>query len=200
VVRHRRGATTPTATASPPLGFFHDRWGKKAMAMTSAGQPIRYATVGGRTTAWVPNRSAMTGASSGRRAKAHRRLMTPGMRRSAEHEGPYRVFLSHNRADCKLPEHQGHAQTPGDLFGRSWPITRPTPRPAPEVDREGDPTSDLFLLLWTRNSRLSGWVSQEIGMALATVGRSFPSWSSHGCGSGESTNGRAGDSVRQEQA
>jgi formamidopyrimidine-DNA glycosylase len=38
----------------PRRWLFHDRWGKKAMAMTSRGQPIRYATVGGRTTAWVP--------------------------------------------------------------------------------------------------------------------------------------------------
>ena len=38
----------------PRHWLFHDRWGKKAMAMTSRGQPIRYATVGGRTTAWVP--------------------------------------------------------------------------------------------------------------------------------------------------
>jgi formamidopyrimidine-DNA glycosylase len=38
-----------------PRGWlFHDRWGKKALAMTSRGQRILYATVGGRTTAWVP--------------------------------------------------------------------------------------------------------------------------------------------------
>jgi formamidopyrimidine-DNA glycosylase len=38
----------------PRRWLFHDRWGKKALAMTSRGERIRYATVGGRTTAWVP--------------------------------------------------------------------------------------------------------------------------------------------------
>jgi len=32
----------------------HDRWGKSALAMTSRVERIRYATIGGRTTAWVP--------------------------------------------------------------------------------------------------------------------------------------------------
>jgi formamidopyrimidine-DNA glycosylase len=39
----------------PRRWLFHDRWGKKALAMTSRGERIRYATVGGRTTAWVPS-------------------------------------------------------------------------------------------------------------------------------------------------
>ena len=38
----------------PRRWLFHDRWGKRDMAMTSRGDRIRYATVGGRTTAWVP--------------------------------------------------------------------------------------------------------------------------------------------------
>ena len=38
----------------PRRWLFHDRWGKRELAMTSRGQRIRYATVGGRTTAWVP--------------------------------------------------------------------------------------------------------------------------------------------------
>ena len=38
----------------PRRWLFHDRWGKKSMAMTSRGERILYATVGGRTTAWVP--------------------------------------------------------------------------------------------------------------------------------------------------
>jgi formamidopyrimidine-DNA glycosylase len=39
----------------PRSWLFHDRWGRnRALATTSRGQPIRYATVGGRTTAWVP--------------------------------------------------------------------------------------------------------------------------------------------------
>jgi formamidopyrimidine-DNA glycosylase len=38
----------------PRRWLFHDRWGKKALAMTSRGERIQYATLGGRTTAWVP--------------------------------------------------------------------------------------------------------------------------------------------------
>src|SRR5712691_10592981 len=38
----------------PRRWLFHDRWGKKALAMTSRGERILYTTVGGRTTAWVP--------------------------------------------------------------------------------------------------------------------------------------------------
>jgi len=38
----------------PRRWLFHDRWGKSALAMTSRGQRIRYDTIGGRTTAWVP--------------------------------------------------------------------------------------------------------------------------------------------------
>ena len=38
----------------PRRWLFHDRWGKRELAMTSRGERIRYATIGGRTTAWVP--------------------------------------------------------------------------------------------------------------------------------------------------
>ena len=38
----------------PRRWLFHDRWGKSALAMTSRGERIRYDTIGGRTTAWVP--------------------------------------------------------------------------------------------------------------------------------------------------
>jgi formamidopyrimidine-DNA glycosylase len=38
----------------PRHWLFHDRWGKRELAMTSRGERIRYDTVGGRTTAWVP--------------------------------------------------------------------------------------------------------------------------------------------------
>jgi formamidopyrimidine-DNA glycosylase len=38
----------------PRAWLFHDRWGRQAGAVTGRGQSIRYATVGGRTTAWVP--------------------------------------------------------------------------------------------------------------------------------------------------
>jgi formamidopyrimidine-DNA glycosylase len=38
----------------PRSWLFHDRWGRQAGAVTGRGQSIRYATVGGRTTAWVP--------------------------------------------------------------------------------------------------------------------------------------------------
>jgi len=40
----------------PRAWLFHDRWGKKAEARTRAGERIEFLTVGGRTTAWVPER------------------------------------------------------------------------------------------------------------------------------------------------
>jgi len=94
--------------------------------------------------------------------------MTPGMRRSAEHEGPYRVFLSHNRADCKLAKNiKGMLKRPGIVRPFVAHYTTKLPGQLPKSIVKEIRTSDLFLLLWTRNSRLSGWVSQEIGMALA---------------------------------
>src|SRR5262245_6185740 len=38
----------------PRSWLFHYRWGKRAGAMTGRGESIRYTTLGGRTTAWVP--------------------------------------------------------------------------------------------------------------------------------------------------
>jgi formamidopyrimidine-DNA glycosylase len=38
----------------PRTWLFHDRWGRSAGAVTARGEPIRYDTIGGRTTAWVP--------------------------------------------------------------------------------------------------------------------------------------------------
>jgi formamidopyrimidine-DNA glycosylase len=38
----------------PPTWLFHHRWGKRAFATTARGERIRYDTIGGRTTAWVP--------------------------------------------------------------------------------------------------------------------------------------------------
>ena len=40
-----------------PRGWlFHRRWGRNPRAMTMTGERIRHMTVGGRTTAWVPDR------------------------------------------------------------------------------------------------------------------------------------------------
>lgn len=38
----------------PPSWLFHHRWRKKKGARTSRGHRLRFSTVGGRTTAWVP--------------------------------------------------------------------------------------------------------------------------------------------------
>jgi formamidopyrimidine-DNA glycosylase len=38
----------------PRSWLFHYRWGKRAGAVTGRGESIRYTTLGGRTTAWVP--------------------------------------------------------------------------------------------------------------------------------------------------
>jgi formamidopyrimidine-DNA glycosylase len=40
----------------PRSWLFHHRWGKDEAARTAAGEAIVYATVGGRTTAWAPQR------------------------------------------------------------------------------------------------------------------------------------------------
>ena len=40
----------------PRTWLFHHRWGKNAEARTSGGERITHATIGGRTTAWVPKR------------------------------------------------------------------------------------------------------------------------------------------------
>ena len=38
----------------PRSWLFHHRWGRNAAARTAAGEKITHATIGGRTTAWVP--------------------------------------------------------------------------------------------------------------------------------------------------
>jgi formamidopyrimidine-DNA glycosylase len=40
----------------PRSWLFHHRWGRNAAARTAAGEKISHATIGGRTTAWVPSR------------------------------------------------------------------------------------------------------------------------------------------------
>jgi formamidopyrimidine-DNA glycosylase len=40
----------------PKSWLFHERWGRNAQARTSRGERIVHATIGGRTTAWVPKR------------------------------------------------------------------------------------------------------------------------------------------------
>lgn len=42
------------STRYPRTWLFHDRWGRAADAMTSRGERIKYLTIAGRTTAWVP--------------------------------------------------------------------------------------------------------------------------------------------------
>ena len=39
----------------PRTWLFHRRWGRRRGAKTTQGEPIEHITVGGRTTAWVPN-------------------------------------------------------------------------------------------------------------------------------------------------
>jgi len=53
VVR-RAVAVEADSTRFPRNWLFHVRWGKQH-ARTRKGEPIRYDTVGGRTTAWVPS-------------------------------------------------------------------------------------------------------------------------------------------------
>ncbi|MYH32133.1 MAG: hypothetical protein F4018_06465 [Acidobacteria bacterium] len=43
-------------TLYPRTWLFHRRWGKQGDARTTRGEPIEHVTIGGRTTAWVPDR------------------------------------------------------------------------------------------------------------------------------------------------
>ena len=47
-------AVDADASRFPKRWLFHHRWGKRADARTAAGDPVTFATIGGRTTAWVP--------------------------------------------------------------------------------------------------------------------------------------------------
>lgn len=40
----------------PRTWLFHHRWGKKKTAVTARGEGVQFDTLGGRTTAWVPDR------------------------------------------------------------------------------------------------------------------------------------------------
>lgn len=42
--------------AFPATWLFHYRWGRTKNAQNHHGEPIQHATIGGRTTAWVPSR------------------------------------------------------------------------------------------------------------------------------------------------
>ena len=60
-LRTTNGTVVPTAVRAlsdiyryPRAWLFHDRWGRSAGAVTARGERIRYDTIGGRTTAWVP--------------------------------------------------------------------------------------------------------------------------------------------------
>jgi formamidopyrimidine-DNA glycosylase len=52
----RAVAVGAEADRFPRSWLFHHRWGRDADAHTAAGQRIVHATIGGRTTAWVPAR------------------------------------------------------------------------------------------------------------------------------------------------
>ena len=45
-------------TRVPKTWLFHHRWGKTDGATTGKGEAIAFDTIGGRTTAWVPDRQS----------------------------------------------------------------------------------------------------------------------------------------------
>jgi formamidopyrimidine-DNA glycosylase len=55
VIRHAV-AVEADSDRFPRTWLFHDRWGRDPEARTGRGEPIVYATIGGRTTAWAPRR------------------------------------------------------------------------------------------------------------------------------------------------
>jgi formamidopyrimidine-DNA glycosylase len=54
-ILHRAIEAEADAARFPDTWLFHHRWGKKAET-TARGENIRFDTIGGRTTAWVPER------------------------------------------------------------------------------------------------------------------------------------------------
>lgn len=53
----RRAVSVDADSDRFPKGWlFHHRWGRDAAARTVTGEKIAHATIGGRTTAWVPSR------------------------------------------------------------------------------------------------------------------------------------------------
>jgi formamidopyrimidine-DNA glycosylase len=53
----RRAVAVEADSDRFPRGWlFHHRWGKDPHARTARGERIVHATIGGRTTAWVPSR------------------------------------------------------------------------------------------------------------------------------------------------
>jgi formamidopyrimidine-DNA glycosylase len=55
-VLRRAVAVSADSDRFPRTWLFHTRWGRTAGALTARGEAIVHATVGGRTTAWVPKR------------------------------------------------------------------------------------------------------------------------------------------------
>ena len=55
IVRHAAEANAD-AFRYPRTWLFHRRWGKQGDARTTRGERIEHITIGGRTTAWVPDR------------------------------------------------------------------------------------------------------------------------------------------------
>jgi formamidopyrimidine-DNA glycosylase len=55
-VLRRAVAVRADSDRFPRTWLFHTRWGRRADATTARGEAIVHATVGGRTTAWVPTR------------------------------------------------------------------------------------------------------------------------------------------------
>ena len=55
IVRHAV-AVDADSDRFPKAWLFHHRWGKDSEARTARGERITHATIGGRTTAWVPSR------------------------------------------------------------------------------------------------------------------------------------------------
>jgi formamidopyrimidine-DNA glycosylase len=56
-ILHKAIAVSADSSRFPRTWLFHHRWGKKAET-DAQGNPIRFDTIGGRTTAWVPSRQS----------------------------------------------------------------------------------------------------------------------------------------------
>jgi len=78
----------------------------------------------------------------------------------------YKVFVSYSTNDFPIVDHvQSLLASPEvDVFVADYSVS--PSEPLGETILQALRSCDLFILLWSRNSKASEWVSQEIGVAI----------------------------------
>jgi hypothetical protein len=78
---------------------------------------------------------------------------------------PYNIFISYSTKDFHIVESVRHAlqNTPCNIFVAEYSV--PAGAQLNQSILDAIKTCDLFILLWSHNSKSSEWVPQEIGAA-----------------------------------